>query len=272
MNRFLNFKTAILHAGDLIPGSPIPNPVWQSIDVSNRPEMQMHEAEFVSFRVGTHGHEDLLHLGDDIKPNLPWADDHFAERVCGVAINPGIEWANWPGADSAATFLTHTGQFNHSYMERYWPRLGISYVATDTVDKFMRQNLGPDMEGLRHDYGDLMSLVRDLAANPMTRQAYLPIFFPEDTGDAHNGRKPCTLGYHFMMRDNKLHIVYYIRSCDYIRHFRDDIYLTMRLLLWVLDECRKINPGVWCKVVPGDFIMHISSLHMFRNDWLAREA
>src|SRR5690606_22865760 len=132
-----------------------------------------------------------------------------------------------------------------------------------TVQDFI--DLEPErspIRGIRHEYGDLAGLVRDLAAEPDTRQAYLPVWFPEDTGDAHKGRKPCSLADHFIMRNGRLDVVYYLRSCDFAHHLGGDVYLTVRLLLWVLDECRKINFETWQHVTPGRFVMQITSLHM----------
>lgn len=60
-------------------------------------------------------------------------------------------------------------------------------------------------------------------------------------------------------------MVYDIRSCDIVRHFQDDIYLAVRLMLWVLDRLRERN-AIWKKVHPGMFTMHVHSLHMFKND------
>ncbi len=89
---------------------------WQGTDISQRPEMATHEVAHVSFAVnmgdmkipagfGPMVGADLGVLAEDIKPNLPWADDHFEERVCGFPINPGKEWQTWPYGKSAATFL-----------------------------------------------------------------------------------------------------------------------------------------------------------------------
>lgn len=244
---------------------------WQGMKVSDRPEAQMMEMLHVNMEFKLRGVEVLTYFRGTIKPNLPWADNHFDERVCGYPINPGIEWANWPWGVNAEKSLDKNGQFNHNYMERYWPRfahLG-RCRPTETVGDF--QGFLPEhhypMGGIRGDWGDLGGLVRSLANEPDTRQAYLPVWFPEDTGDAHTGRKPCTLGYHFIMRNEKLDVVYYLRSCDLAHHFRDDMYLTVRLLLWVLDECRKLNPEVWNTVTPGRMVVQISSLHMFINDF-----
>jgi thymidylate synthase len=97
----------------------------------------------------------------------------------------------------------------------------------------------------------------------------LPIWFPEDTGSSHGGRVPCTLGYHFIRRDNVLHVVYFIRSCDYLRHFRDDIYLAVRKVMWIIKELQEIggHSDSWMKVKPGTFTMHITSLHIFENEY-----
>jgi hypothetical protein len=246
---------------------------WQGMDVSKQPAAEMREMLHVNMEARLMGVEDLEYYQKAIQPNLPWADNHFEERVCGYPINPGIEWANWPWGVNAEKSLDRNGYFNHNYMERYWPKLA-GLVAGNTPNEY-RSNLNrksyhtlnTPKHGIRHEYGDLAGLVRDLAAEPDTRQAYLPVWFPEDTGDAHKGRKPCTLGYHFIMRNSKIDVVYYLRSCDFAHHFRDDVYLTIRLLHWVLTECRRINPEAWKNVQMGKLVMQITSLHMFINDF-----
>lgn len=277
MKIFDNFEDAYQGAKELFPAEHVNSQVWQGSDISEKPEMAMHEVLFYSFMVNMAGYKEVLNKFEvDIKPNMPWADRHFEERVCGAPINPGVEWENWPYAKSAGEFLDENEQFNHNYMERYWPRMaGALANPTRKVQDYLgkvERVLPPGRSlnrGIRHDYGDLAGVVRHLVKHPLTRQAYLPVWFPEDTGDVHEDRKPCTLGYHFIMRDGQLHVTYYIRSCDYVRHFRDDIYLTVRLVLWVLEQCREQDPDTWMNVELGSFVMHITSLHMFRNDYIS---
>lgn len=218
---------------------------------------------------------DLNYYVDVIKPNVPWADNHFEkDRVCGEPLNPGETWRQWPYGHSAARFLDADGQFNHSYAERYFPKFagmtdkgelsGTMYSIEDYADAGMAAH-----KGIRGGYGDLKDVIELLAREPHTRQAYLPVFFPEDTGAVNGGRLPCSLGYQFLLRDNKLNMTYFIRSCDIVRHFRDDIYLTVRLLIYVLHECRKLNT-FFDNVQPGTFVMHITSFHMFVNDYHAK--
>lgn len=276
MTYFHDFHAArnYLKAAFASSGRMVKTERWQALDISKRPEATMHELLFESLYVPLREIEDLDHWRKNIHPHLPWADAHFHERVCGMPINPGREWKNWPYAHSAAGHLDSNGKFNHNYMERYWPkRAGTVSVPTVEPEDFIREYAHPAanhdiLRGIRHQYGDLGDLVRLLAFESLTRQAYMPIFFPEDTGTSHSGRKPCTLGYHFIVRDNKLSVVYYIRSCDFIRHYSDDIYLTVRLLLWIIDQCRQISPMIWNDIHPGTFVMHITSLHMFRNDYI----
>jgi hypothetical protein len=232
---------------------------WQSIDVSKRPEAEMRELRNVMFTAEMLV-ENLAYYQAAIKPNLPWADRHFIlERVSGQPINPGSTWKEWPGGNSAANFLEPGGVFSHTYAERYWPKL-VNYNAASELDCY-------PMAGLRYAYGDLGDVIKLLASDPLTRQAYLPVWFPEDTGVVHGKRVPCTLGYHWMMRDNKLHVFYPIRSCDFALHFRDDLYLTVRLTMWLLQQLRQADHKFWNDVDLGEFQFWAGSLHCFINHW-----
>jgi hypothetical protein len=71
----------------------------------------------------------------------------------------------------------------------------------------------------------------------------------------------CTIGYHFIRRGDWVHVVYYIRSCDFFRHFRDDIYLCAKKVFWLIEKLREKDPENWNHVKPGMLTMHITSLH-----------
>jgi hypothetical protein len=224
---------------------------WQAVRVSDKPEMAMRELFSVSFTVPTGHKEEIVYWQKDILPNLPFADEHFAERIGGIGSNPGTAWKIWPWGNSADAHRTEKGRFTHTYQERFWP--------TRIEDPHGQP------KGIRYRFADYKDLLEHLVNDPLSRQAYLPVWFPED--GACPGRRPCTLGYHFFMRHDFLHLTYYIRSCDFIRHWRDDCYLAIRLLLHTLTELRKLDSS-WDRVKPGVYVMHIVSLHMFVNDWL----
>lgn len=220
---------------------------WQGIDISDKPEMVTYELYDWSFKcqIATK----IETLKKQIQPNLPWADDHFEERVGGEPLNPGEQYKNWPFFRRQKENDRHRdeeGKHSHTYMERFWT---------------------PALEGIRYQYGNLGDVVDLLYREPYTRQAYLPIWFPEDTGVKFKGRVPCSLGYHFMVRNDELHIFYPMRSCDFFRHFRDDIYMAARMVLWMLDQLRKRDEEqgshFWRNIRPGKLSMHILSMHIF---------
>lgn len=184
------------------------------------------------------------------KPQMPWAEDHFQERVCGKPLNPGEQYKNWKfyKANKANDKFRTAGeeQFSHTYMERIWP-------------KQANRSDSKENHGIRYSLGDLHDVVDLIKRMPNTRQAFLPIWFPEDTGNHAGVRVPCTLGYHFFHRDGFLDCHYYIRSCDFLRHFRDDVYLAARLVGTIID---------WgdLNMLPGTLYMHITSLHVFNGE------
>lgn len=269
MLTFPTFQHAVdaVQADFLQEARPIRSKFWQATDVSARPEAQMYEQQFVSFGVQVPNLQ--YSLEDSIAPNLPWAEDHFIERISRRPVNPGKTWVDWPWSNAADKHRTDGEKFSHNYMERYWPR-----YAGEPMEKYWPE--GVDLKGLdighsqhrgiRFPYGDLDDVIRLIAKDPTTRQAYLPVFFPEDTGAVHGERIPCSIGYHFMMRDGRMNCVYQLRSCDLWRHFRDDLYLTARLLQWVIEELA-IEHSLMLR--PGRLIVHISSLHLFINDYHA---
>lgn len=210
---------------------------WQSIDVEQpMVELLNHTIKFVI-------PDNIVQVIDEVRPNLPWAKDHLAERVGGEPLNPppSNEW--WPFAQRGNSQFKADTKFSHTYPERLWT---------------------PKLKGIRYDYGNMGDVVDMLRKEPFTRQAFLPMWFPEDTGATHGERVPCTIGYHFIRRDDVMHLTYYIRSCDYLRHLRDDIYLACGKLFWILDQLKN-EPG-WENVKPGYFNMHIVSLHVFKNE------
>lgn len=249
MKSFGNFKDAINWSQHKLHdyGYEIQTEKWQGIEIDDK--HAMWETLNTSFTCPIAN--DLEELKNQIKPNLPWADDHFLERVSRIPYNPPPSHEWWPFSQKSNNQFREHQEFSHTYPERIWPK-----QAGNT----------PPHKGLRYDYGDFDDVISLLEREPLTRQAYLPMFFPEDTGVLHGGRIPCSIGWHFIRRGNWLHVVYQLRSCDIMRHFRDDIYLACRKNLWVLDELKKRDPEKWNHILPGTLTMHVTSLHCFKNE------
>lgn len=197
--------------------------------------------------------------------NLPWAEDHFQERVSGKPLNPPPSNAWWPFNVNGNALHKADEKFSHTYPERYWPKFAgesrMHYGSGQPVSHF----------GVRYEYGDLQDVVDLLFRSPYSRQAYLPVFFPEDTGSVEGQRVPCTLGYQFIIREGaagkRLHVVYNMRSCDFMRHLADDIYMTIRLAQWVRDRLQDDDQEQRFRgMTLARLYFHAGSLHIFEAD------
>ena len=155
--------------------------------------------------------------------NVEWAQGECFERLNPRLRNknPGQAWKHnhkfW------APFLRN-GCFSYSYPERWSAQ--IPYV------------------------------INELKERPNTRQAIMTMY--ESTKDMMNwggrDRVPCSLAYQFFIRGNRLHVIYSQRSCDFNLFYASDVYLTVKLLIYI---AKMIGTDV------GYFYHNIGSLHTF---------
>jgi hypothetical protein len=157
---------------------------------------------------------------DDYFP--PYYLQEFKERISNRPQNPGLAWEE--DREYWEQFL-HDGKFDYTYSER------MAYV----------------LEGV------YKLLVRD----PNTRQAWLSIWNDRDHFATGRRRVPCSLGYHFMVRNEKLHLHYVMRSCDFAKHFEKDVILAIMLQVYM---AQRLGREV------GHFTHTIFSLHAFAKD------
>lgn len=203
--------------------------------------------------------------------NLDWAEAHFQERVSGQPMNPAPSYVDWPWHSTKFQEQFKAGNwqnrhdrlspFDHTYPERFWPKE--VYPREAITEPGPLVEVSEVRHGVRFDYGDLDDVVALLKNDPWTRQAFLPVWFPEDTGSTEGQRVPCTIGYHFIRNGAYLNVKYLIRSCDVTRHFQNDAYMAGRLLQWV--QSRVIDDGSLSPWT-GELTMFISNLHLFQND------
>lgn len=244
-------------------GHEVPMNTWQSQQTKDRPGMNFsRELRNVSFFLDMASSRETLQ--EQIQPNLPWAEDHFLERISGEPLNPPPSEAWWPFRVKGNAEHKVDEQFSHTYPERIWPKMAnVGNTRPNGRQVYVPHN------GIRFEYGDLGDLITLLCGDILTRQAYLPIWFPEDGVAAVTGQRvPCTLGYHFLFRPGFFpgeyfgQIVYYIRSCDLLRHFTDDVYMACRLLQHVVGMLQENGINAHGRLL----VMHISSLHTFEGD------
>jgi hypothetical protein len=266
--------TYLMMASDLLETKPIQVGEWQAMDVSKSRLHETHELEDVSLvweriprtPVGLHS----IMPGIDVD----WAWEHFRERVSGIPHNPAPSHVRWPYAVRGnADHTDESTRFDHTYPERFWPQHAghrhdiVTLMGDDNAIAEMEEFCG-GTPGIRFHYGDLRDVVNLLVKSPLTRQAVLPVWFPEDTGAVEGQRVPCTIAYHFMQRGGRLTCRYYIRSCDIYRHLSNDVFFAAALTQWICDEVTDATKGTATpmRFRPGGLVMHISSLHAFVGD------
>ena len=172
-------------------------------------------------------------------PDLPWAEEHLQERLSGEPLNPPPSHTKWNTSTEKYLSKIDPSKFSHTYPERY------------NYGKLVKQ-------GARFENGCLDDLIALLEMDPGTRQAYLPIYLPEDIIAGGKGeRVPCSLGYHFQEVSGELNVSYIIRSCDVIRHLHNDLFLTWGLTKHIADKLG---------LALGTFLFICFNLHCFEND------
>lgn len=271
-----NPRPSYLHlVSDLLEQKPIHTGEWQAMNTSGSDAHKTYELEDATLVW-----EKIPDNPQDIMPavDTTWAREHFAERVSGLPLNPAPSHVRWPYAVGGNARHMADETFDHTYPERFWSKHAghkhdMSYIRENDLWKRLDDECG-GAAGVRFHYGDLNDVVSLLIRNPLTRQAYLPIWFPEDTGaglatyDDQTIRVPCTLGYHFMQRGGYLSMRYYLRSCDVYRHLSNDAYFAAALMRWVCAELKRrtMEGQVGLNIRPGKLVMHIASLHAFHGD------
>ena len=165
----------------------------------------------------------LCKMVDYLGGNLEWADAEFSDRVNSSYINPGTAHKLLP---VWAEFL-RDGQFSYTYNERFREQLPV--------------------------------IIRELTLRPNTRQAVMTMFDRHQDMNNLGGkdRVPCSLSYQFYIRGGMLHMIYTMRSCDFLTHFVHDVYLSSKLLMYVAEQL-----GV--KV--GYLTHFMGSLHAYQKD------
>lgn len=146
---------------------------------------------------------------------------------------------------------------------------GNSYkIRMDLWQKLMSKKDGDKFD---YTYSERINYVRQLdnaiAAlkdDIHSRRAMIMIFRPEDTQESmgYQTRIPCSISYQFLIRNNKLMVIYYIRSNDYFKHFAIDIWLTHATQDYICQQLQEAYPGL--KV--GSLNYYAGSFHAYNED------
>jgi len=212
----------------------------QDQDVADNPDFQTMELCGYAYMLTKFDPADLNNMiNQSGNINKYWLIAEEKERLHGIEkrsmdnekppLNPGIAWHQnfvfWH------KFIRNE-VFSYSYAERYQEQL--PYI------------------------------IRELKNRPNTRQAVMTMYDKHQDMMHWGGRDrvPCSLTYQFLLREDKLVLIYNQRSCDFVKFFPSDVWLTVGLLKYVAEKIGK---------APGQFIHFLGSLHAFAGDLKGKE-
>lgn len=180
--------------------------------------------------------DEVIHylFKEDANRIIRYCKQEIKDRCSGKPLNPGNSYKI--REDMWSKFLEGDKRFSYQYAERLW-----------THDQF--RNV---IDILKEDSG--------------TRQAVLSIWNPdldmrkEKLGGGN--RIPCSLFYQFLIRNDRLHCIYSMRSNDALGHHGIDLYCASGLMEYVVKELKSVYPEL--KV--GSLTYGAGSLHCFAWD------
>lgn len=173
----------------------------------------------------------------------------FRERVQGKATNPGTAYLH--RKDLWKEFL-HDGKFAYTYSERITPQLQIILEELRTNPESRQAIINIHSNICPEKYTNSTSLKH-------------PNYVVQSSVDLKNrgggGRLPCSLYYQVMVREEKVDLIYCMRSCDFLVHFPVDISLALLLQDWFSDSLG---------LKTGTFTYFCGSLHAYQRDMITR--
>lgn len=167
-------------------------------------------------------------VGAHLTPTQPWADAEWQDRLAGIngkPQNPGNAWLLRP--DVWRPLIEENGLFSYTYAARlHWNRL--------------------------------LDIVKALRENSASRQCYVSVWDSHvDCSRLGYRRVPCSLGYHMMIRDDRMCMTYHMRSNDFATHWENDLWLALKLQTWFADQL---------EVPVGSLVHCVSSLHVYASE------
>lgn len=184
---------------------------------------------------------------DMVREKLGEANWNFLKAEFQEWINPNARAGKACEEDPETwdKFRTENGHFSYTYTERF-------HLIDNGQERGQQQT------------DQFSNAIEALKKDPNTRQAFIGIWSPYFDSRAINlegpdGRVPCTIGYHLLIRDGKLYMIYIMRSLCVSWNLWNDLYLVTNLYDYLLSRLQ--NEGV--EVSFGDITLQVGSLHKF---------
>lgn len=155
---------------------------------------------------------------------LRWCGSEFIERIASEFKNPGTAWI-----------------IRRDIWKEYIHEHHFAYTYNDRI-RFQ-----------------LERIIEELINKPGTRQAIIEVHNNIRDIDKLGGigRIPCSMHYQMLIRNNKLDMIYIMRSSDLLTHFANDNWLAIALQKYI---AANIN------VEPGRYTFFTGSLHAYYKD------
>lgn len=195
----------------------------------------------------TTGWEDMLKFlfKDEAEKIMEYCKAEFEDRLNPEGVNPGKSWLVRADLWQKLMSKGFPDRFDYTYSERINP-------------------VAPWAIGPGERFSQITNVVEALSDDIHSRRAMIMVFDKDDTLSSKGAetRIPCSVSYQFLIRNNRLHCIYYIRSNDYFKHFAIDIILTAMMMRAVVGMLSLRYPEL--KVGPLHYFA--GSLHAYNED------
>lgn len=167
---------------------------------------------------------------DDADRIESYCKQEFSDRISPVPLNPG-----------------------NSYL-----------IRKDMWQKFMVENDAKfDYTYSERMYDKIPKILSILKEDRHSRQAILQIFEPKDlNATGGNTRIPCSVDYQFLIRNNRLHLIYHMRSNDYFGHHAIDLWLAAETIKYFTEQLSNHYP----ELKTGSLSFFCGSYHAYSWD------
>ncbi|HJX50136.1 MAG TPA: hypothetical protein VJ438_01605 [Candidatus Nanoarchaeia archaeon] len=204
--------------------------------------------EFINFKSAYSGMKYHMEYCKDVYQNNSFRSEN--KRICQIKEIRAVQIGITHPRVSDTFELIESIDKNHKERIEMLMNLG---------DKFVNEKLIPFNthytynERIHYQIPFILSNIRGKGSEA-NRQAFLSIWDPEkDVAVIGIKEIPCSIGYQFFLRENILHMVYYMRSLD-IEIWPNDMYLSNRVHRYFADK-------IDCAIGRIDFL--IGSFHSF---------
>ena len=199
----------------------------QDKDIKDDPEYATKEMRGYSFKISgwSYDFDDLVKVfehffPDQVKEVSNYCLVEIKDRLGGIALNPGSSYICRP--DIWDEFL-HDGKFAYTYSERMEEQVDIILQELKKNPESrqgiitIHTNICPKIDGLLTDTAQETNTVA-VSADIWNRGG--------------GGRIPCSMYYQIMIREEKVDLIYTMRSCDLLTHFPIDLALALMTQQW----------------------------------------